>query len=315
VEVSGRTRERRLRQKIRLQQYRRRRRTLVLILLVVAVLLFLLPSLLPEPEPLARVSVPNTAPLSPPSIDAGKLRTDLENIARSHQGTYGVAVYDPESESTVSLDSTRSFYAASLAKLPTLFSLYRAAESGELSLDEPISILPTDVQRYGSGVLYKYPPGYDMSLRRCARYLIQESDNTAWVMLERRLGVERIQSDLLSIGATHTDYVALQTTPDDVLAVLKAISDPDRTSEKHSAEMLDLMTATAYEDRIPQPLPEDVRVAHKVGSYAGTYSDAAVVFGEGEEPYYIVVISEGATEAEARAAIRRMSLATYEALR
>ena len=225
-----------------------------------------------------------------------------------------MAVYDPDTKTTVSVGSQHPFYAASLGKLPTLFSLYRAADGGELSLEEPISILPTDVQSYGTGVLYQYPPGYEMTLRECARYLIQESDNTAWVMLERRLGVERIQADLLSIGATDTDYVALQTTPDDVLAMLKAISDPSQTSGKFSEEMLDVMTDTAYEDRLPKPLPDDVRVAHKVGSYGNTFSDAGLVFGEDEEPYYIVVISEGATETEARIAIREMSLATYKAL-
>ena len=301
-----------MREQVRLAQYRRRRRMLVLVLLVVVAFLFLLPS--PEPEPVSRVSTPAVEPLSTPPIDASGLERELQDIAQAHDGTYGVVVFDPVSETTFSMGSEREFYAASLAKLPTLFSLYRAADGGELSLDDPIYILPTDIQSYGSGVLDKYPPGHEMTLRECARYLIQKSDNTAWMMLDRRLGVDRIQADLRSVGATHTDYVNLRTTPEDVLAMLKAISDPSKTSAPLSEEMLGVMTDTAYEERLPQPLPDDVRVAHKVGSYADTFSDAGIVFGEGGEPYYIVVISEGTTEDEARDAIREMSLATYDAL-
>lgn len=313
VETRRQTRERRIRQKVRLVRHQRQRRTLFLILLAIVGLLFLLPS--PEPEPVARVATPSVATISPPPVDAKMLERRLQNIARAHEGTYGVVVFDPASGTRVSLDSERPFYAASLGKLPALYSLYKAADSGDLSLDDPIYILPTDIQGYGSGVLNTYPVGHEMTLRDCAGYLIRESDNTAWMMLERRLGIDRIQADLVSVGATRTDYAALTTTPEDVLAVLKAISDPSRTSERLSEEMLGVMTDTAYEDRLPQPLPDDVRVAHKVGSYGNTYSDAGVVFGGDREPYYIVVISEGATnEDEARDAIRQMSLVAYEAL-
>jgi beta-lactamase class A len=55
----------------------------------------------------------------------------------------------------------------------------------------------SDVQAYGTGVLYKhpnkYPVGYTMTLRECARLLIKESDNTAWKMLDRYLGRDYYQ--------------------------------------------------------------------------------------------------------------------------
>jgi hypothetical protein len=100
--------------------------------------------------------------------------------------------------------------------------------------------------------------------------------------------------------------------------VLRAIADPSYTTPELSAEMLDLMTGTSFEDRLPQPLPEGARVAHKIGSYESTFSDAGVVFPEGEssagQEYYIVVFSEGTTEVEARDTIQDVSLAAYQAL-
>jgi hypothetical protein len=58
-------------------------------------------------------------------------------------------------------------------------------------------------------------------------------------------------------------------------------------------------------------------VAHKIGSYKSTFSDAGIVFPEesgskGLE-YYIVVFSEGAGQAEAIEAIQDISLASYQA--
>jgi hypothetical protein len=77
------------------------------------------------------------------------------------------------------------------------------------------------------------------------------------------------------------------------------------------------MGNTSFEDRLPQPLPKETRVAHKIGSYESTFSDAGIVFpaesvGTGRE-YYIVVFSEGASEGEARETIQDTSLATYQA--
>ena len=275
----------------------------------------------PQEEPVSRVGLPAVAPrpLPPklgPQAAAQLLRTRLEHLALQYPGNYGVVVSDPSAGKTVTLNDNQHFLAASLAKLPVLFTLYRAAALGEVNLEDEISMLSSDVQAYGTGVLYTHRVGYTMTLRECARFMIKESDNTAWVMLERYLGTEDIEAELLEIGANSTDYSSpATTTPGDVLLMLKAIADPSYTSPELSAEMLDLMTNTSFEDRLPQPLPEGARVAHKIGSYKDTFSDAGIVFPEGShgtnEAYFIVVMAEDTTEQTARSAIQDMSLATY----
>jgi beta-lactamase class A len=100
--------------------------------------------------------------------------------------------------------------------------------------------------------------------------------------------------------------------------MLEAIADPSYTTPELSTEMLDLMTHTSFEDRLPQPLPEGTRVAHKIGSYGDTFSDAGLVFPRGsrntEDAYFIVVIAGDTTEWTARSAIQDISLATYRSL-
>ncbi len=309
---------------------RRRRRGWTLLILGLLLCLFVAAFFLwhaertTETTRVATVDRPTSAkPPEAPAPDRSQaleeLRSELARISETHAGTPGVVVFDPYSGEYVSSNADRRFVAASLSKLYALLTLYKAAARGEVNLEDEITMRPSDVWAYGTGVLYRYPVGYTMTLRECAKFMIKESDNTAELMLNRYLGEERIEAELHRIGAHSTSYWQPNTTtPNDVLLVLKAIADPSYTSPRLSAEMLELMTNTSFEDRLPQPLPENTRVAHKIGSYENTFSDAGVVFphqsgGTGPE-YYIVVFSEGTTEGEARETIQDISLAAYRAL-
>jgi len=247
------------------------------------------------------------------------LRSELGQIAQAYPATFGVVVFDPSSGERVAMDADQRFLAASLNKLPVLMTLYRAAASGAVDLDDEISMQASDVQAYGTGVLYTYPVGHTITLRECARLLIKESDNTAWKMLDRYLGRDYIKAELYRVGARSTEYwLPNTTTPEDVLLMLEKISDPSYTTPDLSAEMLDIMTDTSFEDRLPQPLPEGTRVSHKVGYYGATFADAGIVFPEGardvRDAYLMVVIASDTSESASRVAIQEMSLATYRIL-
>ncbi len=293
----------------------------VCLLGLVGLLVYL--SLIPE-GPVARAKVPAVDPtlaapeLSPQPV-ARVLRAELERVAERYPAFYGVAVSDPSSGETVTMNQDQRFPAASLTKLPTLLTLYRAAARGEVDLDAEITMRASDVRAYGTGVLYRRPVGTTMTLRECAELMIKESDNTAWVMLNRYLGRDYVEAELSRIGATSTEYwIPNTTTPNDVLVMLKAIADPSYTTPELSAEMLDVMKDTSFEDRLPQPLPGGARVAHKIGSYGDTFSDAGIVFPRGSngtrDAYFIVVIAADTTEWTARSAIQDMSLTTYRSL-
>ena len=275
-------------------------------------------------EPVARASTPAldsrlSVPELPPELVVANLRDRLQHVAEQYPASYGVIVSYPSMRETVTMNPEQRFPAASLAKLPTLLTLYRAAARGEVDLDAEITMRASDVQAYGTGVLYRKPVGATMTLRDCAKLMIKESDNTAWVMLHRYLGRSNIEAELYQMGAYSTEYwMPNTTTARDVHVMLEKIADPSYTSPELSAEMLDFMTSTSFEDRLPQPLPEDARIAHKIGSYDDTFSDAGLVFPEGSpevsDAYYMVVIVGDTDERTARSAIQDMSLATYESL-
>jgi len=81
------------------------------------------------------------------------LRDELQRIARAYPATYGVVIFDPSSKETLAMGADQKFVAASLGKLPVLMALYRAA-AGQVDLDDKISMQYSDVQAYGTGVLY-----------------------------------------------------------------------------------------------------------------------------------------------------------------
>jgi beta-lactamase class A len=244
------------------------------------------------------------------------LRAELEGIAQAYPGRYGVVVSDPSTGETISMDPDGRFLAASINKLPVLMALYKSAAAGTVDLDDEITMQASDVQAYGTGSLYMKPVGHTITLRECAGYLIKESDNTAWKMLDRYLGRDYIRSELYAAGARSTEYwIPNTTTPNDVLIMLEKISDPSYTTPDLSDEMLGLMTNTDFEDRLPHLLPPDARVSHKIGSYGATFGDAGVVFANGsrstQDAYLIVVMADETGEGTARAAMQEMSLATY----
>jgi len=253
-----------------------------------------------EEEPVARARLPKagsrlSAPEPTPQAATRNLRSELERVAERYPASYGVIVADSSSGKTIEMNLDQPFLAASLTKLPVLLTLYRAAARGEVDLDSEITMLTSDVQAYGTGVLYRRPVGTTMTLRECAELMIQESDNTAWVMLNRYLRRSNVETELYAMGARSTEHwIPNTTTPHDVLLMLEKVADPSYTSPELSAEMLGFMTNTPFEDRLPRPLPEETRVAHKIGSCADTFSDAGLVFPEGsrnvEDAYYIVVI-------------------------
>jgi beta-lactamase class A len=114
------------------------------------------------------------------------------------------------------------------------------------------------------------------------------------------------------VWARSTEYwIPNTTTPEDVLLVLEKISDPSYTTPDLSAEMLDIMTNTSFEDRLPQPLPEGTRVSHKIGYYATTFAEGA---RDARDAYLMVAIASDTSESASRAATREMSLATYRIL-
>jgi beta-lactamase class A len=225
-------------------------------------------------------------------------------------GDWAVWVETLEDEPFVwSLKGEDIFPAASLMKLPLAVATYWAVENGELSLDQKIVVKKSDVRRGAGSLQYRKLPAA-VSLDRLAFLLLNQSDNTAFAVLSRILGKEKISQAIDRLGMKNTSWEDFTTTAADQATFFRQLYRREILSEKDSEKFLDSLTDTTFETRIPKGVPEGIRVAHKVGTEKDTISDAGVVFVP-HDPFILVILSKNAGQQSAEKAIAELTNQIY----
>lgn len=92
---------------------------------------------------------------------------------------------------------------ASVIKIPVMILAFRDVDAGRLNLDERYTIRPED-QRRGSGLLQTFAPGLQPTLRDILTQMIITSDNTATDIMIGRVGKDRVNRMLDSLGYRQT---------------------------------------------------------------------------------------------------------------
>jgi beta-lactamase class A len=115
---------------------------------------------------------------------------------------------------------------ASVIKIPVMILAFRDADAGRLDLDQRYVIRPEDLRR-GSGLIQTFAVGLQPTLRDLVTQMIITSDNTATDILIAKVGRERVNRMLDSLG--YRDTRLIMSTGDLFRAVWVAL-DP-----KHAA--------------------------------------------------------------------------------
>src|ERR1700680_2147308 len=84
--------------------------------------------------------------------DTGASRKKLDSIADAHHGGVGYSVIDLETGARINRRGDETFPTASLIKVAILVTVYDLVAKGQLSLDDPLTVLKID-QVPGSGVI------------------------------------------------------------------------------------------------------------------------------------------------------------------
>src|SRR6476660_1709449 len=147
---------------------------------------------------------PGGAPrLEPVHADTAALRRKLDSIADAHHGIVGYSVIDLESGARISRRGDETFPTASLIKVAILVTVYDLVAKGQLSLDDPITLLKID-QVPGSGVLQFLHNGTVLTVRDAAWLMSIISDNTATNLLLDRIIIRRVWAKMDTLGLAHT---------------------------------------------------------------------------------------------------------------
>src|SRR6478672_7381656 len=92
---------------------------------------------------------------------------------------------------------------ASVSKIPVMILAFRDADAGRLDLDQRYVIRPGDLRR-GSGLLQTFAAGLQPTFRDIITQMIITSDNTATDIMIAKVGRDRVNRLLDSLGYRDT---------------------------------------------------------------------------------------------------------------
>lgn len=258
---------------------------------------------------------PTGVRLSPsPSLRSPKLLIQqIERLTATASGTYAIYVYHLDNKTAYGINEKEEMPGASLMKIPVLITTIQKIEKGELKFEERYTLEEAD-RSTGSGPLQFKPVGTSYTIDELLTYLGKNSDNTAWVMFNRRFGKKAIQQTLDGLGLSGSDYDQLTTTATDVAKMWEYLY-AGKITETNRERVWGYLTDSIYEDRIPAGLVGTGAqvVGHKVGTDAQVWADAGIiscqlsVVGCRAKPLVMVILNKGVKRVEATEIVPRIA--------
>jgi beta-lactamase class A len=229
------------------------------------------------------------------------LAHDVRSLAVHIPAPTALEVFDLSTGFSTGFNATRSMPAASTIKIPVMVEVFRQLQSGKFDLDRHVTLLARD-KDYGSGELCDAPVGTTYSITDLLEKMIDISDNTATNMLIRLVGRRNINTSMHQLGLTRTHLTQdirttdwsvrsdLRTSPHDLVRLLELMARRQLVNEWSSNEMISILEEDQINTLLPEPLPDDIQIAHKTGSFFDTLNDAGIVYAD-NAPYVIAVMT------------------------
>ncbi|HXL86899.1 MAG TPA: serine hydrolase [Gemmatimonadaceae bacterium] len=238
-------------------------------------------------------------------------------IAQEPGAQVGLAYIDLASGDTLFLNADTSFHAASTMKVPVMIELFRRANTGSFRMNQGL-LLVNQFASIVDGSLYALDPSSDsdstlyhrigerVRVDTLLRLMITRSSNFATNTLITLVGADAVTRTMRSFGAQRIQILRgvedgkafdkglnNTTTARDLGLILRAIEEGRAASAEATREMLGILQAQEFNEKIPAGLPPGTRVAHKTGEITAVSHDAAIVYPPGRKPYVLVVLTRG----------------------
>jgi beta-lactamase class A len=252
-----------------------------------------------------------------------KLGSVINSVDANLDGVMGVAIEDFKTGDQFFLHENEVFAQASSIKITVLADLYLQAQQGKLKLTDLYTVQSSDLVP-DSDIMGGLTPGVTrITLRDLATMMVAVSDNSATNVLIDRVGMDKVNAMLDSLGLAHTrlrrkmmDLEAAKqgreniSTPREMMTLLEAIYRGKLLNKESTADFFKVLS-TNKDSWIPRDLPAGVQIANKPGSLEGVRNDSGIIFVEGR-PYVICVMTAFLTnERDGEQAISKISLAAW----
>ncbi|PIS08833.1 hypothetical protein COT75_05135 [Candidatus Beckwithbacteria bacterium CG10_big_fil_rev_8_21_14_0_10_34_10] len=239
------------------------------------------------------------------------LENSLNFLLKDLQGEYGFYYFNFNTKEELGINENQVFQAASVNKLPIMISFYQEVEKGNLKIDSLYVLDKEDFQDYGSGVLHTQEQGIRYSYEELVKLMGKHSDNTAAYVMARIVGYKKIRDYLDKYEMNNTTLDDNNTTtPKEMGNYLRLFYENELIGVENKEKILEFLTQTDFEDRLPQGVPSYIRVAHKTGNLAGVYNDCGFILSS--KPYLVCVFSQDTLEQQALDVIPKIAEILWE---
>jgi len=229
------------------------------------------------------------------------LRANLqEYVKKNSANNLGMYFEYLPSGVSIGINEKEEYILASLLKVPLVMAVYKQVEEGKLNLGEEVKVEAKHIDST-FGNLWRKGAGYSLTLREAIRLTLQESDNTAKNALFDIVPPGSIEDvfDNLDIPKIRVGEFAA-ATPKNYSSILRSLYLSSYLGESSSNDILQILTETIFNDKLPAGVPEDIKIAHKIGVYdlpntttpilESVYTDCGIVYVP-KRPYILCMMT------------------------
>ena len=241
-------------------------------------------------------------------MDFKPLQENIQDYISTNNLDISLYVLNMQDSASFGINSTKGFEPASLNKLPVAILILKKVEKGELKLDGYLPI--TDEDRDDkSGTLYN-TNAVQMTVRDLLHYMLSESDNTAFRVLEQQVTLEDLQqlSVYLNYYTKDINYVppiinnTYQITPKSTSNLFMSLYLSSVLTPEDSEMILKDLSNSTFDINKYANLPESVLISQKYGTYytenQSDFHDCGIMYINQDRIFYCAM-TQGMDEEKA----------------
>jgi beta-lactamase class A len=211
------------------------------------------------------------------------------------------------------------FAPASLMKVPLMMAYFKKAESDPNILRKKIKYEDlTEISVLFVKPKIAFEPGKYYPADELIKAMIIESDNNAFLVLMKNIGVDVLAETYINLGILHTfleekDFIALKS----LVGMFRVLYNASYLNDKMSEKALEYLVNCSYKDGISAGVPSDIIVAHKFGERLRPEENTKQMHDVGiiyypENPYLLGVMTRGNDFNNLVKVIREISSLVYQ---
>lgn len=234
------------------------------------------------------------------------------------EGNIGIFYKDLTSGFTCQVGNTSTFKAAGIAKLLLLVEVLRQINSGELSADEVYHLKETD-KAPSIGAINSLHSGIPLLIKDLYQLMITVSDNTAFNVLVKRVGIKAINDTLKNLGYSvsrvrrlffdlEASQAGIENTIDisEIADLLERMHQGQLIHREVSQNLRFLLAQHQRDYILPYHFTEMVEIAHQMGEDDAIRHDCGIVYAK--RPFILCMCSENIVSRDIEGAMRDIAL-------